>query len=68
MARPSARVASKVSASRFSRAATIYLAKPPLFVQRAIFGPLAFIGRLLGYRVEYPYPHARRSEAPSTVK
>jgi hypothetical protein len=46
----------------------IYLAKPPLFVQRAIFGPLAFIGRLLGYRAEYPYPHARRSEAPSTVK
>jgi hypothetical protein len=46
----------------------IYLAKPPLFVQRAIFGPLAFIGRLLGYRAEYPYPHARRSEAPSTVE
>ncbi len=38
----------------------IYLARPPLFVQRAIFGILAAIGRLLGYRAEYPYPYAER--------
>ena len=41
----------------------IYLARPPLFVQRAIFGALAAVGRLLGYRAEYPYPHAERREA-----
>lgn len=40
----------------------LYLASPPLFVQRAIFGPLAFLGRLLGYRAEYPYPFADRPE------
>ena len=37
----------------------IYLGQPPLAVQRAIFGPLASIGRLLGYRAEYPYPYGR---------
>ena len=36
----------------------LYLASPPLFVQRAIFGPLAFVGPLLGYRAKYPYPFA----------
>jgi quercetin dioxygenase-like cupin family protein len=42
----------------------LYLASPPLFVQRAIFGPLAFIGRLLGYRAEYPYSAVERQEEP----
>ena len=37
----------------------IYLGQPPLAVQRAIFGPLASIGRLLGYQAEYPYPYGR---------
>ncbi len=37
----------------------IYLAKPPLAVQRAIFTPLAAVGRLLGYKVPYPYPYSR---------
>ena len=37
----------------------IYLGQPPLAVQRAIFGPLASIGRLLGYQAEYPYPYDR---------
>src|SRR5215208_5545223 len=37
----------------------IYFVQPPLAVQRVILGALAFIGRLLGYRAEYPYPHAR---------
>ena len=42
----------------------LYLASPPLLVQRAIFGPLAFLGRLLGYTAEYPYPDLKRREAP----
>jgi quercetin dioxygenase-like cupin family protein len=45
----------------------IYFVRPPLVVQRVILGALAFIGRLLGYRAEYPYPYARQSEAYRTV-
>ena len=45
----------------------IYFVRPPLVVQRVILGALAFIGRLLGYRAEYPYPYARHSEASLTV-
>ena len=41
----------------------IYFVRPPLVVQKMILGALAFIGRLLGYRAEYPYPYARQSEA-----
>ncbi len=33
------------------------LASPPWAVQRSLFGSLAPIGRMLGYRAEYPYPH-----------
>lgn len=33
----------------------IYLAQPPLFVQRALFAPLAALGRRLGYSAEVPY-------------
>ncbi len=36
----------------------IYLARPPLAVQRVVFGALAAVGRLLGYRARYPYPYA----------
>jgi quercetin dioxygenase-like cupin family protein len=32
----------------------IYLASPPLFVQRVLFGLLAPIGKLLGYKARYP--------------
>ncbi len=32
----------------------IHLARPPLAVQRLIFGALARVGRLFGYRAEYP--------------
>ena len=39
----------------------IYFVRPPLAVQRVILGALARIARLLGYRAEYPYSHARRS-------
>jgi quercetin dioxygenase-like cupin family protein len=35
----------------------IYLAKPPLTLQRAILAPLAAAARLLGYRADYPYPY-----------
>ena len=41
----------------------IYFVRPPLAVQRVIFGVLAKVGWLLGYRAEYPYPYARYSEA-----
>ena len=41
----------------------IYFVRPPLVVQKMILGALAFMGRLLGYRAEYPYPYARQSEA-----
>jgi len=42
----------------------IYLAQPPLFVQRVIFGMLAKVGRLFGYRAEYPYPYGDGGEEP----
>src|SRR5919112_493786 len=45
----------------------IYFVRPPLAVQRVIFGTLARVARLLGYRAEYPYPYARQSEAYRTV-
>ena len=32
------------------------LASPPWAMQRLLFGSLAPVGRLLGYRAEYPYP------------
>lgn len=34
----------------------IYFTSPPLPVQRVVLGALAAVGRLLGYRPEYPYP------------
>jgi quercetin dioxygenase-like cupin family protein len=43
----------------------IYLTQPPLIVQRAIFGVLAEVGRLFGYKAEYPYPYGDRGEEPS---
>jgi quercetin dioxygenase-like cupin family protein len=45
----------------------IYFVRPPLAVQRVIFGALARVARLLGYRAEYPYPYARRSAASRAV-
>ena len=46
----------------------VYFAQPPLFVQRVIFGVMAKVGRLLGYRAEYPYPYADRGEEPSVAE
>ncbi len=44
----------------------IYFVWPPLAVQRVILGALAEMARLFGYRAEYPYPYARRSETSRT--
>jgi quercetin dioxygenase-like cupin family protein len=41
----------------------IYFVRPPLAIQRVILGALVFIGRLPGYRAEYPYPYTTQSEA-----
>jgi hypothetical protein len=48
-----------------------HVARPPLAVQRVLFGILAPIGRLLGYRPDHPYPYpeappAAESELPGT--
>ncbi len=45
----------------------IYFVRPPLYLQRVVFGALASIARLLGYRAEYPYSYGRRDEATRTV-
>ncbi len=34
----------------------LHLARPPLVVQRAVFGPLAWLGRRLGRSAAIPYP------------
>ena len=39
---------------------TNHLARPPLVVQRLLLGGLAVIGRLAGYRADYPYPYVTR--------
>lgn len=39
----------------------IRLTSPPWAVQRVIFAVLAPIGRLLGYRAQYPYPRAKQN-------
>jgi hypothetical protein len=43
--------------------AELTLASPPQPVQTVLFGTLAAIGRLLGYKGTHPYPHARKSPA-----
>ena len=40
-----------------------YIARPPLFVQRAVFAPLGVVARLLGYRMPRSYPYAQRGDA-----
>ena len=42
----------------------IRLTSPTWAVQRATFGMLAPIAKLLGYRPEYPYPYGDRSDKP----
>ena len=43
----------------------IRLTSPPWAMQRAIFGALAPIARLLGYQPEYPYPYGDPGDEPS---
>jgi mannose-6-phosphate isomerase-like protein (cupin superfamily) len=43
----------------------IRLTSPPWAVQRATFGMLAPIAKLLGYRSEYPYPYGGGGDEPS---
>jgi hypothetical protein len=38
---------------------------PPWALQRALFGLLAPVGRMLGHRPEYPYPYGERGEERS---
>ncbi len=40
----------------------LILARPPRLVQTLLFGLLAPIGRLLGYKAEYSYPHSRQAK------
>ena len=40
----------------------IYFVRPPLALQKLIFGPLAGLGRLLGYRPDFPYRRTEDSE------
>ena len=42
-----------------------YLTKPPLLVQKVVFGVLAPLGRLLGYRAHYP-KYSGLEEEPSS--
>jgi mannose-6-phosphate isomerase-like protein (cupin superfamily) len=39
-----------------------YIARPPHYVQRAVFGPLGAVARLLGYRMPRRYPYAQRGD------
>ena len=41
----------------------VYLARPPLFVQRTVFTPLGAVARLLGYKMPRPYPYTQRPGA-----
>ncbi len=43
----------------------IFFVRPPLSVQKLLFGPLAALGRMAGYRPDYPY---RRTPAERTVE
>ena len=43
--------------------AEMQLASPPAVVQRALFTPLALVGRTLGYRGWYPALHGRAHPA-----
>jgi len=46
----------------------LYLARPSLFVQRAVFAPLAAVARLLGYGMPRPYPYPERAGARDVRK
>lgn len=43
----------------------IYIASPPLFVQKILFGVLGPVARWLGYEADYPYPYAEQNTPAS---
>lgn len=43
----------------------LILAQPLRPVQTALFGSLAAVGRILGYKADYPYPYAGHAQAPA---
>ena len=46
----------------------LILARPPRPMQTVLFGLLAPIGRLLGYKAEYAYPHSKQAQTqPQTT-
>jgi quercetin dioxygenase-like cupin family protein len=46
----------------------LILARPPRIVQTVIFGLLAPIGRLFGYKGVYPYPYSKRTETQTEAQ
>jgi len=44
----------------------LILARPPRLVQTVLFGLLAPIGRLIGYKAEYAYPHSKQAQTQTT--
>lgn len=40
----------------------LILAQPPRLAQTLLFGALTPIGKMLGYKAEYPYPHVRQPQ------
>jgi len=41
----------------------LILARPPRPVQTLLFGSLSAVGRVLGYKADYPYPYSRPAPA-----
>jgi quercetin dioxygenase-like cupin family protein len=46
----------------------LILARPPRPMQAVLFGLLAPIGRLLGYKAEHAYPHAKQAQTQPQVR
>ena len=46
----------------------VYIARPPMLVQRAVFAPLGTLTKLLGYRLPRPCPYTSEARSqPSSV-
>jgi quercetin dioxygenase-like cupin family protein len=46
----------------------IYFVRPPLAVQRVVFGTLAALGRMIGFRAEYPYHYPTQGETARSTR
>lgn len=46
----------------------LILAQPPRLAQTLLFGLLTPIGKMLGYKGEYPYPHAKQAQPQPQAK